>query len=98
MAQRENISVSFTPGQARFLATCVASGRYQSTSEVVREAIRLLEHQLAQREAEIERARILIREGADQLERGQVVDGESFFSEWDEELKALEADRGPQPA
>lgn len=53
---------------------------------------------MAQREVEIERARILIREGADQLERGRVVDGESFFNEWDEELRALEADRGPKPA
>lgn len=46
----------------------------------------------------MERARILIREGAEQLERGQVVDGESFFSEWDEELEALEADCGPKLA
>ena len=41
MTKRENISVSFTPQQAEFLAACVASGRYQSTSEVVREAVRL---------------------------------------------------------
>ena len=33
MANRENISVSFTPHQAEFLADCVASGRYQSMSE-----------------------------------------------------------------
>lgn len=98
MAQRENISVSFTPQQARFLASCVASGRYQSTSEAVREAIRLLEGQQARREAEIERARNLIREGALQLDRGQVLDGEAFFREWDEELRALEAaqDRKPE--
>ncbi len=98
MAQRENISVSFTPQQARFLASCVASGRYQSTSEAVREAIRLLEDQQARREAEIERARNLIREGALQLDRGQVLDGEAFFREWDEELRALEAaqDRKPE--
>lgn len=97
MAQRENISVSFTPQQARFLASCVASGRYQSISEAVREAIRLLEDQQAHREAEIERARIMIREGADQLDRGQVVNGELFFREWDEELRALEAAQGRKP-
>jgi len=91
MANRENISVSFTPQQAEFLASCVASGRYQSTSEVVREAIRLLEDHQAHRQAEIERARALIQEGADQLDRGEVVDGEIFFREWDEELDALGA-------
>ncbi|KAA3609121.1 MAG: type II toxin-antitoxin system ParD family antitoxin [Planctomycetota bacterium] len=91
MAQRENISVSFTPQQAEFLAACVASGRYQSTSEVVREGLRLLEDQQRRREAELERARALIQEGADQLDHGEVVDGETFFKEWDEELDALEA-------
>ena len=91
MAKRENISVSFTPQQAKFLAACVASGRYQSTSEVVREALRLLEDRQRRREVELERARALIQEGADQLDRGEVVDGETFFKEWDEELNALEA-------
>ena len=91
MATRENISVSFTPHQAEFLATCVASGRYQSMSEVVREALRLLENQHARQRAEIERARALIQEGADQLDRGEVVDAETFFREWDEELDAFEA-------
>lgn len=91
MANRENISVSFTPQQADFLASCVASGRYQSASEVVREGLRLLEDQQRQRRAELERARALIQEGANQLDRNQVVDGETFFREWDDELNALEA-------
>jgi antitoxin ParD1/3/4 len=91
MAKRENISVSFTPQQAEFLAACVASGRYQSTSEVVREGLRLLEDRLQRRQAELERARALIQEGADQLDRGQVIEGDTFFREWDEELDALEA-------
>lgn len=91
MANRENISVSFTPHQAEFLANCVASGRYQSTSEVVREGLRLLENHQERRQAELERARALIQEGADQLDRGEVIGGEMFFREWDEELDALEA-------
>lgn len=91
MANRQNISVSFTPQQADFLASCVASGRYQSASEVVREGLRLLEDQQRQRRAELERARALIQEGADQLDRNQVLDGETFFREWDDELNALEA-------
>lgn len=94
MANRENISISFTPEQAAFLASCVGSGRYQSASEVVREAVRLLEHQLARREAELARARAMIQEGAEQLDRGEVLDGETFFREWDEELQDLASPKG----
>lgn len=90
VAKRENISISFTPHQAEFLAACVASGRYQSTSEVVREGLRLLEDHHRRREAELARARALIREGADQLDRGEVVDEGTFFREWDDELDAIE--------
>ena len=91
MAQRKNISVSFTPEQAEFLVSCVDSGRYQSTSEVVREGIRLLEDRQERREAELSRVRALIREGSDQLDGGQIVDGEDFFREWDAELDAFES-------
>ncbi|MFT6082142.1 MAG: antitoxin ParD1/3/4 [Planctomycetota bacterium] len=91
MAKRKNISVSFTPRQTDFLAKCVATGRYQSTSEVVREGIRLLENQQHMRSAELERARALIREGAKQLDRGEVIDSDTFFQEWDDELSAIES-------
>ena len=91
MAKRENISVSFTPHHAEFLASCVASGLYQSMSEVVREGLRLLETQHDRRRAELARARTLIQEGAEQLARGDVVDGETFFRDWERELVALEA-------
>ena len=91
MAKRESISVSFTPQQAKFLAACVASGHYQSSSEVVREGLRLLAERHELHRATVARARALIQEGADQLDRGNTVDGETFFREWDEELAALES-------
>jgi len=93
MAKRENVSVSFTPEQASFLSSCVESGRYQSTSEAVREGVRLLEHQHRLREAELNSLRDKIAVGAADLEAGRVVDGDSFFAEWDEELDSHEASR-----
>ena len=98
MSQRQSISVSFTQEQAEFLSACVASGRYQSTSEVVREALRLLEYEHDRRHAELERVRTLVREGADDLDRGDVVDSVTFFREWDQELDDLESAAGrPAP-
>jgi len=53
----------------------------------VREAVRLLEEQHERRQAELEHARSLILEGAEQLDRGEFVDGETFFREWDEQIE-----------
>jgi antitoxin ParD1/3/4 len=46
-----NVSISLTPELLGFVKTKVESGRYTSTSEVVREALRLLER-ADQREAD----------------------------------------------
>ena len=51
-----NISISLTPELVALIKAKVATGRYSSTSEVVREALRLLERADA-REAE-EQARL----------------------------------------
>ncbi|MGE3180226.1 MAG: type II toxin-antitoxin system ParD family antitoxin [Phycisphaerae bacterium] len=59
MAIRENISISFTPQQAEFLAACVASGRFQSASEAVRAGLRLLQ----EHEQKVENLRNALIEG-----------------------------------
>ena len=41
--QRSSLNVSLTPELERFITDRVASGRYQTASEVVRAALRLLE-------------------------------------------------------
>lgn len=81
MANRENISVSFTPEQAQFLADCVATGRYQSASEVVREAIRMLEDQETHRQIAIERAKQMLEVGACELDAGEEIESASVFAE-----------------
>jgi len=79
MANRETRTLSFTPEQSAFVAHCVESGRYQSVSEVVRHALRLLEGQEAEWSAQRERVQLLVREGVNQLDRGDVVEGSEVF-------------------
>ena len=90
MAKRQSISISFTPEQAEFLTSLVERGEYQSVSEVVRAALRPFQRRHAVLDADIDRARTVIKAGADQLDQGLVVDGDAFFEEWDAELDELE--------
>ncbi len=67
-----NISVSLTPELAGLIKQKVESGRYTSTSEVVREALRLLER-ADRREAEQIRAlRRAWREGIESGDAGEL--------------------------
>ena len=90
MAKRESISISFTPEQAEFLTSLVERGEYQSVSEVVRAALRPFQRRHAVLDAEIDRARRVIKAGAEQLDQGLIVDGDAFFEESDAELDELE--------
>ena len=65
----------------------VRSGRYNSASEVVREALRLMEER-DQRKAEI---RKMIAQGLESQRQGDMVDGEAVFDRLEVELDALEA-------
>ena len=59
------LNVSLTPHLEDFIHETVTSGRYQSASEVVRTALRLLEEREQERSARIERLRQEIQKGLD---------------------------------
>jgi antitoxin ParD1/3/4 len=79
MANRTTINISLTPELGDFVSSKVASGRYQSASEVVRQGLRLLQDQEMTRQAQLQRLRNQIQVGLDQAKRGELLDGEEVF-------------------
>ena len=70
----------------------VKSGRYLSASEVVGEALRLLDERDHRREAKLAELKAKIREGIEALDRGEVIDGEEVFAELEEDIRRIEAE------
>ena len=66
------MNVSLTQELEAFVHQKVESGRYHSASEVVREALRLLEDHDQLRQIKLESLRKEIAIGLDQLDRGEV--------------------------
>ena len=65
------MNVSLTPQLEELIKKKVETGLYNSASEVVREALRLLDEQERLREIKLEELRREVRMGLDQLERGE---------------------------
>jgi antitoxin ParD1/3/4 len=81
MATRTTVNISLTPELGAFLQSRVKSGRYQTTSEVVREALRLLQQQEKEREQRLRQLKVKLQRGATQAERGELLDGDEVFEE-----------------
>jgi antitoxin ParD1/3/4 len=81
MATRTTVNVSLTPELGAFLQSRVKSGRYQTTSEVVREALRLLQYQEQEREQGLKQLKTKLQRGAAQAERGELLDAVEVFQE-----------------
>jgi len=79
MASRATLNVSLTPELGRVIESRLRSGKYQTASEVVREALRLLEARDRAPVAGVAELRAEIELGLDQLRRGEAVDGDAFF-------------------
>lgn len=73
------MNVSLTPALERIIQEKVKSGLYNSASEVIREALRLLEEQDRLRQMKLENLRKEIAIGIEQADRGQLVDGKEVF-------------------
>jgi antitoxin ParD1/3/4 len=75
------MNVSLTPELERFVQEKVHSGRYTSASEVVREALRLLEEHEQIRMAQLAEFREEIARRLASLDRGEGLDGTTALAQ-----------------
>ncbi len=94
---RTTVNISITPELDAFLESRVQSGRYQTTTEVVREALRLLERHEQERDEAFLQLKAKLQRGADEADRGELLDGGQVFDELremiDERRRAKATDR-----
>jgi len=85
------VNVSLTPELEQLVKDKVSSGRYHSVSEVMGEALRLLEERDRLQEKRIAELKAKIQVGIEELERGEGIDGEEVFAEIEEDIRRAQA-------
>ena len=86
------MNVSLTPQLEALVKKKLASGLYNSASEVIREALRLLEEQDQLRQLRLKKLGQEVRAGVDQLDRNQAT---AFDEKAVEKIKATGRKRLP---
>ncbi|MCC5615523.1 type II toxin-antitoxin system ParD family antitoxin [Nostoc sp. CHAB 5836] len=85
------MNISLTPELEQLVKDKVNSGRYHSVSEVMGEALRLLDERDRIREQRLAELKAKIQVGIEELERGEGIDGEEVFAEIEEDIRRAEA-------
>lgn len=75
------MNISLTPALEKMIQDKVASGLYNSASEVVREALRLLYEREQYQKKRIDELNTEIEKGLDCVARGEVRDGKTVIKE-----------------
>jgi antitoxin ParD1/3/4 len=81
MPSSSQLTISLTPELEAFIRDRVASGQFNTASDVVYEGLRLLERRQRDREAALDEIRREIEVGLEQARAGQLRDGEAFFAD-----------------
>jgi antitoxin ParD1/3/4 len=90
------VNVHLTPELEQIVQNKVQSGRYNSASEVVREALRLMEQKDELRAIQIQEFRKRIDRGLAEAHGGELADGEIFMQGLLNDLDFQEAKRTAQ--
>jgi len=81
------MNISLTPELENLVLNKVKTGLYNSSSEVIREALRLLKEHDQLQEIKLKELKREIMIGVKQLERGEKVSGDEVFRELKEHHK-----------
>ena len=81
------MNVSLTPELEKMVEGKVQTGRYNSVSEVVREALRLMDERDQMKAIHKQEMNDKIAVGLKSLEEGKFSDGEEFFAQLDAEIE-----------
>lgn len=81
------MNIHLTPELEQLVHGKVQSGRYNSASEVVREALRLME----ERDLRKQELRSRLARSLESQREGKLVDGEAVFDRLEAELDAIDA-------
>jgi antitoxin ParD1/3/4 len=73
--------------QSAFIQTQLQSGQFSTAEAVIATALQIMATQQADYQAWLEETRVKIKEGMEDLERGNVVDGEAFMAELQQRIK-----------
>lgn len=74
------MNVNLGPVFDQFVSELLATGLYQSQSEILREGLRLLKERQDFKTLQIARLRAEVTLGANQADRGEFVDGPAAFA------------------
>ncbi|MCC5621674.1 type II toxin-antitoxin system ParD family antitoxin [Nostoc sp. CHAB 5715] len=85
------MNISLTPELEQLVKDKVSSGKYHSVSEVMGEALRLLEERDRIRDQRLAELKAKIQVGIEELERGEGIDGEEVFAELEEDIRRAQA-------
>ncbi len=84
------MTIDLTPELEKLVQSKVASGRYESAADVVREALRLFEEQDDFLPLSKEEIGAQIEVGWQSARRGELVDGETVFRRLEARLDAID--------
>jgi antitoxin ParD1/3/4 len=88
------MTISVTPELDRFVKEQVESGKYASSSEVVRAGLRLLYEREQERTERREALKRLVQEGLDDFRSGKVAESRSVFSKMRNIINQAESEAG----
>jgi antitoxin ParD1/3/4 len=87
-------NINLTQAQDEFVERVVREGEYQNASEAIRDAVRALQQRRREDALKLERLRLRIQAGIDDLERGEFVEiDEKDLEAYVDGLRRAEASR-----